>query len=396
MDQLHSSPHSNASSPQPAAFIAPARVNLLGEHTDYTGGYVLPMAIPFYTRATIAPSTSGGYQCGSDLFTELREVSRDDRSAPIGDWSDYPVGILRQLQLAGLDLAPFHLHLSGNVPFASGLSSSASLEVATAYALLSVAGRRLPLEEVAVLCRAAEHDYVGSPCGIMDQFAITAAKAGHALLLNTRTLQYDHLPMNHGALASTQIVGCNSMVKHSVADGEYGVRNREVTEGQAALLRHFPSLRDLGDATLHQLDAARSSMSSDSYLRCRHIITDNARVLKARDAMFAGDPVALGGLMLDGHASQRDDFACSCEEIDFLVSTAASLPGCYGSRLTGGGFGGCTVSLVERSAVTSFSNAIAAAYTQAFAITPEIYLCDSVDGAALRNAPHPAQIERAQ
>ena len=395
MDQLHASTHSPASDLQPATFVAPARVNLLGEHTDYTGGYVLPMAIPFYTRATLTPSSSSGYQFGSDLFPELRELPRDDRSAPIGNWSDYPVGVLRQFQLAGLDLAPFRLHLSGNVPFAAGLSSSASVEVATAYALLSIAGHPMPLEDVAVLCRAAENDYVGSPCGIMDQFAITAARAGHALLLNTRTLKYDHLPLNRGELSNTQIVVCNSMVKHSVADGEYGVRHREVTEGQAILLQHFPALRDLGDATLQQLEAVRSAMSPESYLRCRHIISDNARVLKARDAMFAGDPVALGERMSEGHVSERDDFACSCEEIDFLVNTAAVLPGCYGSRLTGGGFGGCTVSLVQRDASAAFSSALAAAYSSAFNIAPEIYLCDPVDGAALRNAPHTTNMERA-
>jgi galactokinase len=366
--------------------VAPARVNLLGEHTDYTGGLVLPMAIPFSTEAAIAPGTTDGYRFTSELFPGTRTLSIDDRSPRVGDWTDYPVGVLRQLQQRGIEPPPFDLSLSGNVPFGAGVSSSASVEVATAYALLAHAGVSLPMEEIAVLCRAAENNFVGSPCGIMDMFVIAAAHAGHALLLNTRTLEHEHLPMNQGALADTQIVVCNSMVKHSIASGEYGVRHRQVMEGQAALLKAFPALRDLGDAALDQLEQARPAMSHESYLRCRHILSDNARVLQARAAMFAGDPVALGQLMLAGHASERDDFACSCDEIDFLVDTAAGLPGCFGARLTGGGFGGCTVNLVDRAHTQAFATALKAAYQHHLNLTAETYICDPVDGAAQRNA----------
>jgi galactokinase len=365
--------------------VAPARVNLLGEHTDYTGGLVLPMAIPFSTEATIAPGTTGGCRFTSELFPGTRTLSLSDRSPRIGDWTDYPVGVLRQLQQRGIEPPPFDLTLSGNVPFGAGVSSSASVEVATAYALLAHTGVSLPMEEIAVLCRAAENSFVGSPCGIMDMFVIAAAHAGHALLLNTRTLTYEHLPMNQGALANTQIVVCNSMVKHSIASGEYGVRHSQVMEGQAALLKAFPALRDLGDATLDQLEQARPAMSHEAYLRCRHILSDNARVLQARAAMFAGDPVALGQLMLAGHASERDDFACSCEEIDFLVATAAALPGCFGARLTGGGFGGCTVNLVDRAHTQTFAAALKAAYQHHLNLTAETYICDPVDGAQARN-----------
>jgi galactokinase len=374
------------SNPLQRKFVAPARVNLLGEHTDYTGGLVLPMAISFFTTATITPTNTGSYHFTSALFPTTRTLDLADRSPRIDDWSDYPVGVLRQLQKRGIEVPAFDFHLAGNVPFGAGVSSSASVEVATAYALLTFAGTTLPLEEVATLCRAAENEYVESPCGIMDQFAITAAKAGHALLLNTRTLKYEHLPMNQGALADTQIVVCNSMVRHSVAAGEYGVRHRQVMEGQAALLQQLPQLRDLGDATLAQLEAHRDKMSHESYLRCRHIISDNARVIQAKDAMFAGDPKALGKLMLEGHASERDDFACSCDEVDFLVEAASTLEGCFGARLTGGGFGGCTVNLVARDHSAAFSAALKSAYKERFNIDAEIYLCDAVDGAALRNA----------
>jgi galactokinase len=356
-------------------------VNLLGEHTDYTGGLVLPMAIPFFTTATIASAADGEYHFRSDLFDGPRSIARSDRSLATKHWTDYPIGVLRQLQHRGIEPPAFDLHLGGNVPFGAGLSSSASVEVASALAMLTFAGITLEPEEIALLCQRAENDYVHSPCGIMDQFAITAARVGHALLLHTRDLTFEHLPMNHGALANTQIVVCNSMVRHSVASGEYGVRRRELEAGQAALLREFPQLRDLGDATLQQLEAARPLMPHKSYLRCRHIISDNGRVLQAREAMFAGDPVAFGRLMLAGHASERDDFQCSIDEVDFLVETAAALPGCFGARLTGGGFGGCTVNLVVREHSESFAAALKQAYHQRYGITAETYICDAVDGA---------------
>jgi galactokinase len=226
---------------------------------------------------------------------------------------------------------------------------------------------------------------VGSPCGIMDQFVIAAAKAGHALLLNTRTLKYEHLPMNQGELAGTQIVVCNSMVKHSVASGEYGVRHKQVMDGQDVLKRKFPAVGDLGEGTLAELEAVKGEMSHESYLRCRHIMSDNARVLKAKEAMFAGNPKELGELLLEGHASYRDDFAASCEEVDFLIETAATLPGCYGARLTGGGFGGCTVNLVDREEVQTFVNALRQAYQKKFEIEADIFVCDAVDGAERLN-----------
>jgi galactokinase len=360
-------------------------VNLLGEHTDYTGGLVLPMAIPFTTSATITTPVGDCYHFASDLFPETLTLTRDDLSVARKQWTDYPVGVLRELQKLGIEIPPFALRLSGNVPFGAGVSSSASVEVATAFALLAHAGKTLPLEETALLCQRAENLFVHSPCGIMDQFAITAARAGHALLLNTRDLTYEHLPMNTGKLAETCIVVCNSMVRHSVANGEYGMRRSESEQGQAVLLQKFPELRDLGDATLAQLEAAKDLMSPESFRRCRHLISDNGRVREARTAMFSGDPVAFGQLMLAGHESERDDFECSCDEVDFLVETAAALPGCYGARLTGGGFGGCTVNLVERAHAEDFRTTLKSAYLAKFNMDPDTFVCEPVDGAFARN-----------
>ena len=370
------------------SFVAPARVNPTGKHPDYTRGYVLPRAIAFATTATIR-SVAEDFHFQSDMFATERRITPGDRSPRIGDWSDYPVGVLRELQalnieLPPFELPPFELKLSGDVPPGAGLSSSASVEVATAMALLSFAGRELPAAQIATLCRRAENDYVGSPCGIMDQFVVTAARAEHALLLHTRDLFYELVPLNIGSMADCAIVVINSMVRHSIADGDYGLRRRELEAGQQVLLAAYPGLRDLGDATLDQLASCAPRMSPASFRRCRHVITENARVLEAKAALLAGDAARLGKLMTQAHASERNDFECSVEEVDFLVDSALSLPGCLGARLTGGGFGGCTVNLVHQRDAESFAADLLKRYQERCGITGESYLCAAVDGAVAR------------
>jgi galactokinase len=303
----------------------------------------------------------------------------------VGDWSDYVVGVLRELQALEIEPPPFELRVSGNVPLSAGLSSSASLEVATAIALLSHAGRDLPAEHLARLCQRAENSYVGSPCGIMDQFVSTSAVAGDALLLNTRDLSFELLPMNSGGLAECCIVVANSGVKHSIGGGEYGARRAQLEEGQAILRSRFPELRDLGDANMAQLAECERNMTAESIRRCRHVISENRRVQAAKQAMLAGDPVELGKIMVEAHLSERDDFECSVEEVDFLVEAAVKLSGCFGARLTGGGFGGCTVNLVRSSDAAVFAERLKGAYRQRFKLEAETFLCDAADGAMARN-----------
>ena len=370
-------------------FSAPARVNLIGEHTDYTGGLVMPMAIPFATTAAIRPSGNGQYSFASELLPhQPRTMEPADRSVGIGQWSDYPVGVLRELQALGIKPPPFALHIRGNVPEGSGLSSSASIEVATAMALLAHSGTTLPAAEIALLCQRAENNYVHSPCGIMDQFVVTAAKAGDALLLHTRDLAYELLPMNQGKLAQCRIVVANSRKKHQIraGDGGYPERRSQLEAGQRVLLGRYPQLRDLGDATLEQLASVETQMERKSFLRCRHIISENGRVREAAEAMLAGDPERLGRIMTAAHASERDDFECSIPEIDFLVETAVGLPGCHGARLTGGGFGGCTVNLVEADQAESFAETLRSRYRDRYGEDAsfkdaETYICEAVDGA---------------
>lgn len=360
---------------------APGRVNLIGEHTDYTGGFVLPMAIEFSTQATISPAQDGAVHLSSENFAERATYSLADY--PLKGrhhWSDYPAGVIAMLRRAGVPVEGLELRLESDVPLGAGLSSSASVEVATAVAVLEQTGVSLDPARIALLCQSAENDFVGGACGIMDQFVSTNGRAGHALLLDCRSLEYEHLPLPD----SISIVICNSMVKHTVAHGEYGDRRGEVELGQAAVAAAVPHVTLLRDATLADLETARSSMPPASFARCRHIITENDRVLRARTALMAGDVATFGALMVEAHASFRDDFAASCKEVDDLVELARTLPGCYGARITGGGFGGCTVNVVDRDQAPAFRDALVAAYQAQSGIRADCYISRASDGAIAR------------
>src|ERR1700733_9244407 len=333
------------------ASAAPARVNLIGEHTDYTGGLVMPMAIGFHTIAVISPRHDGRAIFYSANYKEESslEIASLER-APRGQWSDYPAGVLWAIQQENVAIDGFSMTLAGDVPLGAGLSSSASVEVATAMALQHHAGAKLPLEELATLCRRAENDYVGAKCGIMDQFVVAGAVAHRAMLLDCRSLTFDLLPLPE----HIRVVICNSMVKHAVATGEYGDRRDEVEAGQAVFQRERPGVNLLRDATLEDLEACKEMMSAASFKRCRHIITENARVLEAREALLQGDMERFGALMVEAHVSFRNDFAASCEEVDVLVAIATQQAECFGARITGGGFGGCTVNIVRAEGPEQF------------------------------------------
>ncbi len=373
------------------AFAAPARVNLIGEHTDYTGGFVMPMAIGFRTVAVISPRSDGhaifySQNYGEEASYQIAALERASRR----HWSDYPAGVLWSLRQEGMVTGGFSMSLQGDVPLGAGLSSSASVEVATAMALLSHAGREMPLERLAPVCRRAENEYVGAKSGIMDQFIVAGGVAHRVMLLDTRSLGFELLPLPD----AVRVVICNSMVKHAVATGEYGDRRDEVEAGQAVIRRERPGVELLRDATLADLEACREKMSAASYARCRHIITENARVMEAREALLqpqranspggpvlAGDMERFGALMVEAHASMRDDFAASCIEVDKLVEIAMRQPECFGARITGGGFGGCTVNVVKAEMAEGFVAAVRREYEAATGIHADCFVCAPVDGA---------------
>lgn len=359
------------------AFAAPARVNLIGEHTDYTGGLVMPMAIGFQTIATISARDDGRAVVYSENFDEEAsfEIASLDRT-PEGRWSDYPAGVVWSLRQEGIAVRGFNMALNGDVPLGAGLSSSASVEVATAMALLGQANFVLPLKSVASVCRRAENEFVGAKSGIMDQFVVAGGVAQRAMMLDCRSLEFELLPLPK----TVRVVVANSMVRHDVAAGEYGDRRDEVEAGQA-VLRRERGIELLRDATLDDLEACRAMMNPASFLRCRHIITENARVLEAREALLGGDVNRFGRLMVAAHASMRDDFQASCAEVDTLVEIAVRQPGCHGARITGGGFGGCTVNLVSAAKAESFVDAVRREYRSATGIEADCFVCEASDGA---------------
>jgi galactokinase len=365
------------------AFQAPGRVNLIGEHTDYTGGLVMPAAIDFNTVAVVSPATESASVIRSvDFEKEFRFDASALPEKPKHDWTDYPAGVLWSLRQSAVAAPQFTMTLKGDVPLGAGLSSSASIEVAVAFAALALAGKAMPLTDVALACKKAENGFVGAQSGIMDQYIACCGVKDHALVIDTRDLSSRAVPLP----ADVRLVICNSMVKHSHAGGEYNERRAEVDEGSRALRAANPAVRterwELRDATLADLEQARASMSENAFRRCRHIITENARVEEAARVLAAGDMRRMGQLMAEAHASYRDDFAASCPEADLLVELAAAQPGVIGARLTGGGFGGCTVNLVEAAHAEAFREGIHAAYLERAGIDADIYLCQAAGGAS--------------
>ena len=287
------------------------------------------------------------------------------------------MGVVSILAGKGHKIPAFSLSLWGDVPLGSGLSSSASIEVATALAVLSLIGESYPGPVLARLCQRAENEFVRANCGIMDQFICVNAKENHALLLDCRTLEFKLAPIpGHVAL-----VIANTMVKHSVAGGDYPTRRKESEAACAVIASHRPGVSFLRDATLDDLDKWGNEMPPKSLMRARHVIGENLRTVACCDAFLRGDMAGVGRLMAEAHASYSKDFEASCVEADAMVALAQDLPGLIGARLTGGGFGGCTVNLVEQSQALPFADALGARYTAQFGIVPEIHICHASGGA---------------
>jgi galactokinase len=362
---------------EPRVFAAPGRVNLIGEHTDYADGFVMPAAIDFATYAAISPRADGKVIIRSENYGEQVEHAAE-RLPEIRSqhWSDYPVGVLAVLREEGVRIPAFSMTLQGDVPVGAGLSSSAAIEVATMAAVLALAGVEIPLPRMAQLCQKAENSFVGASTGIMDQFIACCGAADHALLLDCRSLQFRLAPIP----ADVSLVISNTMVKHTHAGGEYNTRRAEVEEGTAILRRHRPEIKKLRDATVDDLKRWGGEMPENVLKRTRHIITENNRTVAAADALERGDLKTLGQLLYEAHASYRDDFEASCPEADLLVELASKQAGCIGARLTGGGFGGCTVNLVETARAREFGEALREGYKKATGIDADIYLCRASAG----------------
>jgi galactokinase len=371
--------HSARFHADPEIFAAPGRVNLIGEHTDYAEGFVMPAAIDFATLAGISPRSDGKVVIYSENYSKERVFDAAALPSKASQhWSDYPLGVLAILAGEGHTIPGLSLSLWGDVPLGSGLSSSAALEVATALAVTSLMDVTYPGPVLARLCQRVENEFVGASSGIMDQFISANGVKDHALLIDCRDLSFRLAPIPH----SVTLVIANTMVKHAVTGGEYTSRRAEVEEAAAVIGRHCPEVRFLRDATMDNLASYGAEMSANALKRARHVISENLRTVAAANALICHDLTELGRLMAEAHQSYSQDFEASCEECDAMVELAQGLPGLIGARLTGGGFGGCTVNLVEADHAQAFAETLGERYAGRIGIVPQIHICHASGGAS--------------
>jgi galactokinase len=363
----------------PCLYRAPGRVNLIGEHTDYNDGFAMPAAIEFYCWVAIDPRGDGKLNIYSEEFSSGTEIDLSaDAAQPTKSWTDYPIGVALQLKQAGLQMRGANLLIESEVPMGAGLSSSAAIEVATALALAEQCGAHSPDRvELARLCQRAENEFVGARVGIMDQFVALHGREDHALLLDCRALTFEPLLIPD----SVKLVISNTMVKHELASSEYNHRRADCEEAVRRLSAVLPGIRALRDVSPEQLDQHREVLSEVIYKRALHVVTENARVLDAAEALRGGDITRFGKRMAESHRSLRELYEVSCKELDLMVDLAYQQKGVYGSRMTGGGFGGATITLVDARYAGEFKEKIGKSYQRETGLVPQIYICKPAEGA---------------
>jgi galactokinase len=361
---------------------APGRVNVIGEHTDYNDGFVFPMAIERYTVIAAAPSVNGAtkIQLRSTVGEAVAEIdaAKPLKPAAKGTWSNYPMGVIAGFVARGLNPGGFDALIHSTVPLGGGLSSSAALEVSTATLLEVITGKKLDPVEKALLCQKAEHEYAGMPCGIMDQFISVMGKENHLLLLDCRSRKPELVPMTDPSVA---LLVTNTNVKHELTGGEYAKRRAQCEAAAKAL--GVASLRDADGA---MLERAAGKMDKVVYRRARHVIGEIERTLHAAEGVRASNWPTVGQLMYASHASLRDDYEVSCPELDAVVEIAQAIGpkgGVFGCRMTGGGFGGCTVALAQADKVAAISERVAAEYEKRTKIKPSLFVSRPAAGATV-------------
>ncbi len=362
----------------PQIYRAPGRVNLIGEHTDYNDGFAMPAAIEFYCWVAAGVREDRKLSIYSEEFSAAAEVDLSSATPqPSKTWSDYPFGVALQLEQAGFRLRGANLLIESEVPIGAGLSSSAAIEVATALALADQSGCSPDRVQLAQLCRRAENEFVGARVGIMDQFVSLHGQKDHALMLDCRSLSFESLLIPD----SVKLVISNTMVKHELASSEYNRRRADCEEAVRRLSGVLPGIRALRDVSLEQLQQHRGILSEVIYKRALHIVTENARVLDSAEALRTGDIVRFGKRMAESHCSLRDVYEVSCRELDLMVDLAYQQKGVYGARMTGGGFGGATINLVDAPHAGEFKEKMAKSYQRETGLVPQIYICKPAEGA---------------
>lgn len=365
----------------PRVYRAPGRANLIGEHTDYNDGFAMPMALDRSLWVAAAGRSDRTLVVVSRAYEETFTIRLDDQPLyPTHSWTDYVRGVAAMLNAGGADMM-----IDSDVPIGAGVSSSAALEIAAGYALLDLAGRDVDLALLARAGQRAEHEFVGMRCGLMDQMAACFGRAGHALLLDTRTFERRLLPLGESA----RVLVANTMVHRALASGEYNARRADCETGVEILARRFSHVRALRDVAVTELDEARRDMPERVYRRCRHVITENARTIDAVGALGSGDFGSFGRLMNDSHRSLRDDYEVSCAELDAMASIARACEGVYGARMMGGGFGGSVIALIDAGAASGVRERLRREYADAIGTEPDVWMCRAGDGVERIDVPAP-------
>jgi galactokinase len=360
-------------------FRAPARVNLIGEYTDFNEGLVLPAAVALYTSLAISPRPRRQVRVYSSNFDELAAIDLDHpRPAAAGHWSNYVAAVVASLREQHAELVGADLLLQGDIPLGGGLSSSASLEVCLALALLKIAGIGIEGKQLALLCQRAEAEFVGVRCGIMDQYSIACAEPGSAMLLDCRSITHRNVALPQGL----RILLIHSGVQRQLQDGAFNVRRQECAQGLQILQRHCPGVRALRDVSSQQIEASAALLGATLYRRCRHVVSEIRRVRRAHDAMRAGAIDALGALITASHTSLREDFEVSCPELDQLVAMANRCPGVLGARMVGAGFGGCILVLLRAAGHERAIRELLDGSTTVLGKSPWHYLIESAGAAS--------------
>jgi galactokinase len=364
----------------PRVAVSPGRVNLIGEHTDYNDGFVLPMAIGRVAVVAFRPRDDRVLRAYSVAYDETKDLAIDALAAPGGhDWLSYVAGVAWAFGSEGLPVCGLDVVVDGAVPIGAGLSSSAALELATARALAAAAGAPWDPVRMAKLGQSAENRYVGMNCGIMDQFASAACQEGHALLLDCRSLETRPVPVPAGAA----VVVMDTGARRALAGSAYNDRRAACERVVAEIAKVSPDVRALRDVTVERLEAAKARLDATDFKRASHVVPENQRPVETAHALEAGDLARAGRLMNDSHFSLRDLYEVSCEELDLVTEIARRQPSCYGARMTGAGFGGCAVALVKAADVESFCGAVLSAYEAKIDLPAALYPCRPEAGARL-------------
>lgn len=366
---------------EPLIFRSPGRVNIIGEHTDYNEGFVLPAAIDKYIYIAIAPRTDQEIHLYSQDFREGCVFSLDNVLSPVAaGWPNYILGVVDQLQKKGSPLSGFNLVIDGDVPIGAGLSSSAAVECATAFALNHLFSMQLDRMEMVKLAQQAEHTFAGVRCGIMDQFASMFGKKGHAIKLDCRSLAYEYVPLD---LMGYKIVLLNTNVKHNLASTEYNTRREQCEQGVAWVKEQHPPVNSLRDITLEMLEQFVLPKDELIYRRCKFIVEENLRLQLACEDLNRGDLAALGSKMFRTHEGLSKEYEVSCKELDFLVDAVKNNPAVPGARMMGGGFGGCTINLVKEDAIEELVDNLKLAYEAQTGLKLTYYVADIEDGTGM-------------